>query len=410
MNIKKASILAGVFGLCLSINALGYGAEVPAEIVGDGDKEAAVIKEKIETNSGDFASLKAELKAKHKAEQAELKAKQKAELEALKAKEKAEKEGLAAKKKAEKAVQEDDGKGGVEALDNTAVGNTVTGNPEATASETSNQGQPAQSTENSANTETPVAPPAPQLPYVLVDDNMGNLQLDNANKPVYDKYTLAERRNLGLNTYMPELTPYRNGKIAYLTFDDGPEDTNTPAILDILKAEGIKATFYVVGNQCYGAPSVLKRIFEEGHAIGNHTYSHDYDVLYPYVDNFLEELGKTERIVKEIVGVRPLIVRAPGGTYGMFTSAYYPALKAAGYVEHDWNVCIDDAVGGHPLAWEFVQKVREQTASGISSAIVLMHSTYGKGETVRALPEIIQLLRDRGYSFGVMTPMTPQPW
>lgn len=406
MKIKKASILAGVLGLCLSINALGYGAEAPVVAEVEEANETTGVKVKTETNGVDYVSLRAELKAKHKAEQAELKAKQKTELEALKSKEKAE---LEAKKKDEKLKQENDGKGEVEAVDNSAVGNTAAGNP-AAASSTDTQGQPAQTTENSSSAEIPVAPPVPQLPYVLVDDSMGNLQLDNATKPVFDKYTLAERRNLGLNTYMPELTPYRNGKIAYLTFDDGPEGTNTPAILDILKAEGVKATFYVVGNQCYGAPSVLKRMFEEGHAIGNHTYSHDYDVLYPYVDNFLEELGKTERIVKEIIGVRPLIVRAPGGTYGMFTGAYYPALRAAGYVEHDWNVCIDDAVGGHPLAWEFVQKVREQTASGISSAIVLMHSTYGKGETVRALPEIIQLLRERGYSFGVMTPMTPQPW
>lgn len=249
-----------------------------------------------------------------------------------------------------------------------------------------------------------------KLPYVLVDENMSNLQLADANTPIYDKFTVTERRANGLNTYMPDLLPYRNGKIAYLTFDDGPDGKNTLGVLDVLKNEGVKGTFYVVGYQCPNYPETLKRIFNEGHAIGNHSYSHNYNLLYPYVDNFMEELSKTEKIIKDIIGVRPLIVRAPGGTYGMFTSAYYPALKSAGYVEHDWNVCIDDAVGGHPTAADFVQKVREQTASGISSAIVLMHCGYAKEETVKALPEIIQLLRDRGYSFGVMTPMTPQAW
>lgn len=259
---------------------------------------------------------------------------------------------------------------------------------------------------------TPVAPPAPkvELPYVLVNDSMTNLQLDNANKPVFDKYTILERRAQGLPTSFAKLEPYLNGKIAYLTFDDGPEGTHTPAILDILKAEGIKATFYVVGSYCYNYPETLKRMFNEGHAIGNHSYTHDYDVLYPNVDNFLNEMYKTEKAMKEILGYRGLIVRAPGGTYGMFTSAYYPALASVGLVEHDWNVCIDDAVAGNPTAWDFVEKVRSQTASGISSAIVLMHCSYGKAETVRALPHIIKLLRERGYSFGVVTPMTPQPW
>lgn len=252
--------------------------------------------------------------------------------------------------------------------------------------------------------------PMEVLPYVLADAKMGNLQIDNANMPVFDTYTVLERREKGMATAMPDLKPYRNGKIAYLTFDDGPEGKNTPAILDILKKEGVKGTFYVIGNQCSSYPQILMRMLDEGHAIGNHSYSHDYDVLYPYVDNFMQELYKTEKILLDTVGFRPLIVRAPGGTCGMFTSAYYPALKAAGYVEHDWNVCIDDSIGGHPTAADFVQKVREQTASGISSAIVLMHCTYGKEETVKALPEIIQLLRERGYAFGLVTPMTPQAW
>lgn len=258
---------------------------------------------------------------------------------------------------------------------------------------------------------TPITPPKPvkQLPYVLLADDMSNLQSDPT-KPLYDKYSIQERKEKGLPTTLPQIQPYQQGKIAYLTFDDGPDASNTDAILDILQREGIKGTFYVVGNQCYNYPETLKRIFNEGHAIGNHSYSHDYDNLYPNVNNFLSEMYKTEKVLRELIGVRPLIIRAPGGTAGMFTKDYYPTLNYVGLAEHDWNVCIDDAVGGHPLAWEFVQKVREQTSWGINPAIVLMHSSYGKGETVRALPEIIQLLRDRGYSFGVVTPMTPQPW
>ena len=68
---------------------------------------------------------------------------------------------------------------------------------------------------------------------------------------------------------LPELAPYREGKVAYLTFDDGPDDKNTPAVLDVLKEAGVKATFYVTGVQAKAHPEVLRRIYDEGHAIGN---------------------------------------------------------------------------------------------------------------------------------------------
>lgn len=245
-------------------------------------------------------------------------------------------------------------------------------------------------------------------PYLVVNDDFSNLHSADPSKPVYDLLSVKERQAKGLPTALPELQPYREGKVAYLTFDDGPEGKNTPAILDILKQEGVKGTFYVVGSQCYSYPENLLRMFVEGHAIGNHSYSHDYDVLYPNVYGFLEEMYRTEEACRAILGFRPLIIRAPGGRWGNFTSEYPYALKKAGLVQHDWNVCIDDAVGGHPTAADFVEKVRRQTADGKSCAVVLMHCSYGKEETVRALPQIIQLLRERGYSFGVVTPATPR--
>ena len=245
-------------------------------------------------------------------------------------------------------------------------------------------------------------------PYIVVNEDFSNLPGADPSKPVYDLLSVKERQAKGLPTALPEIQPYRQSKMAYLTFDDGPEGKNTPAILDILKNEGVQGTFYVVGSHCYRYPENLLRMFVEGHAIGNHSYSHDYDVLYPNVNGFLEEMYQTEAACRAILGFRPLIIRAPGGTWGNFTNAYPPALKEVGLVEHNWNVCIDDAVGGYPTAAEFVEKVRQQTADGKNTAIVLMHCSYGKEETVKALPEIIQLLRERGYSFGVVTPATPR--
>ncbi len=246
---------------------------------------------------------------------------------------------------------------------------------------------------------------------VIANDDFSNLQLEDVKKPVYDRYTLAQRREKGLPTEFSEIVPYTQEKVAYLTFDDGPDNNNTPAVLDILKAYGVPATFYVVGYMAEANPDVLKRIYEEGHAIGNHTYDHDYWNLYASPDNFLTQLMYTDDIIYNIIGVRPLITRAPGGTVGMFTDEFPPALKANGYVEHDWNVCNEDATPKHPNAEMQISYIDQQTQYELKDnmALVLMHCGGGKEETVYALPAIIMLLQEKGYRFGVVTPMTPQP-
>lgn len=247
---------------------------------------------------------------------------------------------------------------------------------------------------------------------VLAADDLSNLQLDTPDVPVYDAHTLAERRQEGLAVTLPALTPYREGKVAYLTFDDGPDDKNTPAVLDVLKEAGVKATFYVTGAQAEAHPDVLRRIYAEGHAIGNHSYDHRYEKLYPSVDGFFREMERTDEVIYGILGVRPLILRAPGGRIGHFTAAYAPALQAHGYVEHDWNVSSADAAPGHPTAQDFIDNITGETEGEATAhtAIILMHSSEGHEETVKALPEIIRVLREKGYAFGVVTPMTPQPW
>lgn len=247
---------------------------------------------------------------------------------------------------------------------------------------------------------------------IMAAEDFSNLQLDRPDVPVYDTHTLADRRAQGLTIALPELTPYREGKVAYLTFDDGPDDKNTPAVLDALKEAGIKATFYVTGAQAEAHPDVLRRIYAEGHAIGNHSYDHRYEKLYPSVDGFFREMEKTDAIIEAILGVRPLILRAPGGRIGHFTLAYEPALKAHGYVEHDWNVSSADAAPGHPVAQDFIDNISSETDGEATAhtAIILMHSSEGHEETVKALPEIIRILKEKGYTFGVVTPMTPQPW
>ena len=244
--------------------------------------------------------------------------------------------------------------------------------------------------------------------YLTVADDLSNLALDNAETPVYDRYTLAQRREKGLPTALPAITPYKQGKVAYLTFDDGPDEKNTAAVLDILKQEGVKATFYVTGRNVRNFPDTAKRIFEEGHALGNHSYDHDYKRLYASVGNYIEEMEQADEAIYELLGVRPLITRAPSGRMGNFTKAYEDAIAANGYVEHDWNVSSADTAPGNPTAQDFIDNIASQATT--DSVIILMHSSGGHEETVKAVPEIIRILRERGYTFGVVTPMTPQPW
>ena len=256
--------------------------------------------------------------------------------------------------------------------------------------------------------EEPAAETEEARTYVLAADDFGNLQLSDGAVPVYDKYTLEERRARGLSTTLLEITPYREKKMAYLTFDDGPDEKNTPAILDILKKEQAKATFYVLGRSAQTYPDVVRRIFEEGHAIGNHSYDHEYGKLYASTGNYLAELEQTDEILRDLIGVRPLITRAPGGRMGNFTAAYEQAMEQNGYVEHDWNVSSADTAPNHPVAQDFIDNI--DAGATMQSVIILMHSSAGHEETVKALPDIIRILKERGYSFGVVTPMTPQPW
>jgi peptidoglycan-N-acetylglucosamine deacetylase len=275
----------------------------------------------------------------------------------------------------------------------------------------SNSSSAAAGKHTKADDQTSIVTAARPAP-VIANDSLTNLQLDNPAVPVYDHHTYDERRQAGLPTQLPPLTPYTAKKIVYLTFDDGPDDKNTAAVLDILQQNQITATFFLVGRYAKLYPKIVHRIYDEGHAIGNHSYDHDYQRLYKTPDSYLAEMRKTDAILYDILGVRPLITRAPGGTVGNFTKAYWNALKISGYTEYDWNVSSADAAPHHPVAQDFIDNVEAQIDKPAvrDSAIILMHCSSGHEETVKALPRIIQLLKERGYTFGVITPMTPQPW
>lgn len=192
-------------------------------------------------------------------------------------------------------------------------------------------------------------------------------------------------------------------KIAYLTFDDGPYPQTTPRILKILQDEKVKATFFVVGKQVERYPDLLKAEFEQGEGIGNHTYSHDYHLLYRSPEALLAEIKQTDDLIFKTIGTRPRIVRAPGGTQGHFNVNYYNTLDAADYLIYDWNVSSGDADASLVPADQLVRNIESQVP-GKSRIIILMHDTGAKVTTIDALPRIVTYLKQQGYSFGVITP------
>lgn len=191
-------------------------------------------------------------------------------------------------------------------------------------------------------------------------------------------------------------------KVVYLTFDDGPSP-NTPHILRILKDEGVNATFFVIGTQIEKYPDYLQQEYAEGNAIGNHTYSHKYAEIYQSPQSYLANIKKNEDLISSLIGIRPPIIRTPGGTQGHFHVDYYNAVDAAGYLVYDWNVSAGDATAPVVPADQLVRNVEKQVP-GKDRVILLLHDAPGKTTTVDALPQIIRYLKKEGFTFGILRP------
>ena len=201
-------------------------------------------------------------------------------------------------------------------------------------------------------------------------------------------------------------------KVVYLTFDDGPSTTNTPQVLDILDKYNVKATFFVLGSsidKSDEAKEILKEEVKRGHAIANHTYGHDYSYLYPNrtmnVNNIVSDLEKSQNSMKAVLGedFSTRVIRLPGGYWSWEgRTAMKEAMEQNGYYNVDWNALNKDAEGKMKNADELVQCTKESVEAlgpNADSVVLLMHDTYGKEETVKALPRIIEYLQSQGFEF-----------
>ncbi len=201
-------------------------------------------------------------------------------------------------------------------------------------------------------------------------------------------------------------------KVVYLTFDDGPSTTNTPEILNVLDRYNVKATFFTLGKSIEAneeAKNILKDTAKRGHAIANHSYSHDYSYLYPNrtmnVNNIVSDIEKSNSIMREVLGesFSTRVIRFPGGYWSWEgRTAMKEAMDQNGYYNVDWNALNKDAEGKQKNADELLQSTKETVEAlgpDADSVVLLMHDTYGKEETVKALPQIIEYLQEKGFEF-----------
>lgn len=184
-----------------------------------------------------------------------------------------------------------------------------------------------------------------------------------------------------------------DGKKVALTFDDGPNAIVTPQVLDILEKNEIKATFFVLGNQVNANSDILNRIIEEGHAIGNHSWSHpNFDTLS--IKEAIKEIEKTQSVLEKTIGYRPSLFRPP---YGALDNEKLDQINQLNVAVVNWTVDTLDWSGNS--SEEIINLVREQLYPG---GIVLMHDSRRNNyfnNTIDALKQLIPELIAEGYSF-----------
>ena len=196
-------------------------------------------------------------------------------------------------------------------------------------------------------------------------------------------------------------------KIVYLTFDDGPTPKITDAILDVLKSHDVKATFFVVGKEIKGREAILKRIYEEGHGIGLHTYSHNFKIIYKNPESFIMEMEKTQNTINEALGTQLSfpIIRFPGGSAGRLNKNFYNLLEEKGYLIFDWNVDLQDGIKGSLSPNEFVANAKKCSDKSIRR-IILAHCNSNNKNTCDALDGIIKYYQSEGYTFKAIDATT----
>lgn len=244
-------------------------------------------------------------------------------------------------------------------------------------------------------------------PKVYIDSS----QLDISTPGTYNvQYTTSDRSGNQRSyhqTVVVQSNPDFGKPICYLTFDDGPSEL-TPQILEVLNQYNVKGTFFVSGlNEKYF--NYINTIKQDGHAIGLHSYTDNYPVVYASEEAYFDDLQKISDLVTKQTGNKVDILRFPGGSSNAMASTYSQGLMNTlikdialkGYSYFDWNV--DSADDSGPVVDVETIVASACRGIGLDNVVILMHDAVGKENTVQALPQIIQAYQSQGYVFRGLT-------
>ncbi|EGP5595451.1 polysaccharide deacetylase family protein [Enterococcus faecium] len=184
-------------------------------------------------------------------------------------------------------------------------------------------------------------------------------------------------------------------KSVAISFDDGPSQSTTPQLLEILKSKGVHATFFVLGKNTEKYPQIVKQASEEGHEIGNHTYDHE-NLFYLPVESANDAIKKADNEIKKATGKQAKFIRPP---YGSITSENALAINRP-FIQwsvdsEDWKTRNSDLI---------LKKVQDTVYDG---SIILFHDIYP--ETINVIPRVIDYLKDEGYKFETVSELLDNP-
>lgn len=219
------------------------------------------------------------------------------------------------------------------------------------------------------------------------EDNNGNKEAVNYQVNVEEIYKKDGVRNV------------------FLTFDDGPTTNITPQILEILDSYQVKATFFVLGKQAEANPDILKTLLEKGHAVGMHSYSHNYD-MYKSIELFNQDLDLCVRAMKNVLGqdFSTRLYRFPGGSGGR-KQIFKDRIKEANLHYIDWTALTGDSEPGENKTPEqLLARLKESIVlnGNPEDVVVLMHDSATKQISVEALPAVIDYFKSQNFNFMTM--------
>ncbi len=225
-----------------------------------------------------------------------------------------------------------------------------------------------------------------------------------------DSNSSSSKTSDSKSTNNKEKTAATEGKkgTIYLTFDDGPSTNITPKILDILKEQNVKATFFILNYNSEGE-KIIKRAYQEGHSIGIHGYSHKYSEIYQTENTYMNNLNSLQEKIEKSIGFKSRITRFPGGSSNTISKKYNVGImsklvkkvEANGYKYYDWNIDSNDAGSAKTSA-----KVYSNVTKNLSKKrpnVVLMHDFSNGKKSLNALRDIIKYAKSNGYVFEKIT-------